>query len=100
MNPEELKLIVETITTLGAQGKEAFIWFLVFKYGISALLWMTLFPAVLYTIYRVGRLMQGQEADWLRTVRKITHPSICGYIDEGEANAIIAEVVRLKGLDK
>lgn len=47
MNMEELKLIADTITSLGAQGKEAFIWWVVLETIPSFLLWSG-FIGVLY----------------------------------------------------
>ncbi len=37
MNTEELKMILEAIASLGASGKEAFIWWLALKYGVGIL---------------------------------------------------------------
>lgn len=37
MNTADLKLIVDMINNLGAAGKDAFIWWLVMNYGLSAL---------------------------------------------------------------
>ena len=36
MNADELKLITDTIMALGAEGKSAFIWYLMVKYVLSA----------------------------------------------------------------
>ncbi len=101
MNAEELKLITDAITTLGVAGKEAFIWFLVIKYGLTWVLHMVLWPVAAFTVYRVALLVAsvGNE-EYLRAIRKITHPNWYGFVDSSEAAAMVAEVARLKGLDK
>lgn len=54
MNMEELKLIADTITSLGAQGKEAFIWWVVLETIPSFLLWSG-FIGVLYYVVSLIR---------------------------------------------
>lgn len=61
MNAEELKIITEAITSLGAQGKEGFIWWLVMKYGLDFLGVLLLvvsiaFAAWLFYSYHVRQL--------------------------------------------
>lgn len=58
MNTEELKMVLEAISSLGAAGKEAFIWWLALKYG-SSLVSMFLISAVAVVIaYMVLRLVK------------------------------------------
>lgn len=50
MDIDQLKLILETVTSLGAEGKSAFIWWLVLDKGIPALIWAGFFTI----FYRVA----------------------------------------------
>lgn len=50
MNMEELKLIADTITSLGAQGKEAFIWWVVLETIPPFLLWSGFIGVMYYGI--------------------------------------------------
>lgn len=50
MDIDQLKLILETVTSLGAEGKSAFIWWLVLDKGIQALIWAGFFTV----FYRVA----------------------------------------------
>ena len=99
MNIEEIKLITDMLTTIGATGKEAFIWFLVMKYGISAALWLVLFPTTMYTLYKIARMINGYESSEtrLQTLRDLVLPGrYSGPVYPSEYNAVIAEINRLK----
>jgi len=47
---EELKLIIEAVSTLGLAGKEAFIWYIALDKGLSFLVWMVFFGLLAYLI--------------------------------------------------
>lgn len=50
MNIEEIKLITEAVTSLGAQGKEAFIWWLVMDKGLAFVEFIVFF----FSVYKLG----------------------------------------------
>ena len=54
MNTEELKLILETIASLGDSGKAAFIWWLIIKHLVPAVLLFTAVCTGLFVLYRLN----------------------------------------------
>ncbi len=50
---KELEMILAAITNLGAAGKEAFIWWLVFDKLIAGLLWVIPALAIAYAAIRI-----------------------------------------------
>lgn len=51
---EELKLIMDAITTLGEAGKEAFIWWMIMDKGVLLICWMTFFSLIFYLIKTIS----------------------------------------------
>lgn len=52
---EELKLVVEALTGLGAQAKEAFIWWLVFDKLIPPVMFLAFTVTLAWTVLKVIR---------------------------------------------
>lgn len=52
MDIESLKLIVQTLTSLGAGSKEAFFWWLVIHEAVPTLLWVSFWFTVLVLAYK------------------------------------------------
>jgi hypothetical protein len=77
MNTEELKMILDAMTSLGANGKEAFIWWLALKYGTALLTSGMILTAVLGVPYLI-----------LRTVRQAS-----------ARNAALKEIANAVGVD-
>ena len=102
MNAEELKLITDAITTLGVQGKEAFIWFLVIKYGFQYLLHLILWPSALLTVYKIAKLMNGggEYEQFMLALRRITHPHRGGVLTRSECIDIQASVAAMFAVQK
>lgn len=63
MNQAELDAIVKTIITLGSQGKEAFIWWLVFDKVLPILQHLLMFGLAAYVIIRVARMIHSSSED-------------------------------------
>mgnify|MGYP000137256316 CR=1 FL=1 len=53
MNADELKLITDTIMALGAEGKSAFIWYLMVKYVLSAITNLAGGAIIAYVILKI-----------------------------------------------
>lgn len=47
MNTEELKMIMDALSSLGANGKEAFIWWMVISYGSKIVLGLMVLAGVI-----------------------------------------------------
>jgi hypothetical protein len=52
---EELKLILQTLATMGESAKEGFIWFVVIDRLIPTLAWSCVFGGAIFTTYRYFR---------------------------------------------
>lgn len=77
MNIEEIKIITDMIVSLGAQGKEAFIIWLVMTQGISLIKLLSFFAAIVYCVNRIVRVVFLE--DHMREVYKIVVGCDCGY---------------------
>lgn len=89
MNIEELKLVLETIATLGAQGKEAFIWWAVLDTIPAFILW-SLFIGVLYAV--VGAVKYANsEVEFLTNLRDTLGYGV-GYLGSDERTKTIVKV--------
>lgn len=98
MNAEELKLIVDTITALGVQGKEAFIWWLVAKYLVNAVFGMGMFLIGGITVWKVVKLLIGanHEQQMLREIRSIVSAGAYGAYDLHDHGVVIQRIRELK----
>ena len=63
MNLDELKLIVDLIGNLGTQGKEAFIWWLVFDNVPWFLIWCGIISAIVYIVKKCVSLGEQSNHD-------------------------------------
>lgn len=91
---EELKVVMEAIQSLGADGKQAFILWLVFRLSqslIFAALWLTGFVLIYRTMRRVV-----QQAGLTAAIKKVC--GIYGDLNKSDIDRIM-EIVR-KGLLK
>ena len=77
MNAEELKMVLDAIATLGVNGKEAFIWWLVLKYGSSLITSVMFLIGALCVPYLV-----------LRTIRQLSR-----------SNTALKEIAKNLGVD-
>jgi hypothetical protein len=55
VSTEELKMVLDAISQLGASGKEAFVWWMVFSYGTHLLTGLMMLTAVLCVPYMILR---------------------------------------------
>ena len=77
MNTEELKMVLEAISNLGENGKEAFLWWIVLKSGTTLLTTLMILAGTLGIIYIV-----------LRGIMRISH-----------RNAALMEIGKAFGVD-
>ena len=57
MDLEQLKLILETIQSVGGDTKDVFVWYLVFCYGSEVLVSVLTFVAVVFAIHYVRKIV-------------------------------------------
>ena len=57
MEMEQLKLIMETLTTMGEAGKDAFIWWLVLDKLIPVIAWLLVFSGFLLLVFYITRVL-------------------------------------------
>lgn len=58
MNAESIKLITEALSTLGASGKEAFVWWLAINYGLAYLLGLMWTAIGAFAVYRGANMLR------------------------------------------
>jgi len=66
MDIEQLKLVLETVQQLGAQGKEAFIWWIVLDKVLPVLGWLITFAGLMTVGFWVIRAVQSANEDAAR----------------------------------
>ena len=98
MNTEELKMILEAISSLGASGKEAFIWWMVFKYGLSYLTALVLIVAgaivLRFAVLKItGQSCGNQLGNELTELLQIEKHSSYGWEYESYRPKIKAEII-------
>lgn len=85
MNIEELKLILEAVSQLGAQGKEAFIWWLILETVPSFLIWSGIVGAIYYVISTMRRsALFGATEEFFKDTRDILGIGCGGYLTQHE----------------
>jgi len=76
MSTEQLKMIIEMLSSLGAKGMEGFMWWLGIEYIFNPLLWFTFFLIIALMIYRlISRAMSGADnyEGYLMELRALTN---------------------------
>lgn len=59
MSTEELKLIIDAIRQLGAEGKSAFVWWLVVDKVVPTLGWLLTWGSLLLVVMRIVKTVWG-----------------------------------------
>jgi hypothetical protein len=95
MDAATLKQMLEVFAQIGEGSKEAFIWWLVFTHGLSALLWATLFPAVLFVVYRVISKAINTDEFKLRSIRDKIGVGSPGHYTGEEHEAVLRKIDEL-----
>lgn len=87
MNIEEIKMITETISTLGVQGKEAFIWWLILDKGlcflVAVFLIIAAYKAVIHLVFQNYCVSSLKRLYFLATGR-----SVLVFVDEADVLCI------------
>lgn len=99
MNLEQLQLIMNTLSQMGEQGKEAFIWWLVLDKALPYLAWLIILPMVLYAVFRLARLITkaSDSQDWLRQLDQEIRPAkYAVWTDSRDVMAMLEEIRKLK----
>lgn len=99
MDIEQLKLVVEAISQLGIQGKEAFIWWLLFDKMLPVICWLTTLVFVGVCIFKLVRLLHGNEGK-LMDIRDMLEVGSPGFFTEEEFGSVVREIRRLQEIAK
>lgn len=94
MNTEEIKMVLETISALGSEGKSAFIWYLLLTHGTAFVLWLLGFPLFLYTVWRIVKqlLRENENERQLKEIRKVIDPQSYGYYSDYDHKKVMDRV--------
>lgn len=91
MDIEQLKLVVEAISQLGIQGKEAFIWWLLFDKLLPVICWLTSLVIVGVGILKLVRIFSGNEQK-LEALRDMLEVGSPGILTEEEFDSIVRKI--------
>lgn len=100
MDIEQLKLVIEAVQQLGAQGKEAFIWWVVLDKALPGVVWLITLPCLMAVIYWLIRGIQSANADELRLrqLRDVLLDAVYrgGHVGESDFQMMMAKAEGLK----
>lgn len=92
MDIEQLKLVMDTLAQMGAQGKEAFIWWLIFDKALVPLVCLLIAPMVVWGLIKfLGTTGHEQK---LRTIRDAMGIGTYGWFMEHEFREIMQRINR------
>lgn len=98
MNPEELRMIADTITSLGVAGKTAFIWWLVVDKALPVIGWL----ATLGTLLAFARgpinklIINTQTSTYIQNLRDSWGIGGVGYLTESELREVQKRIAQLE----
>ena len=97
MGIEELKIVMETFQQMGETGKDAFIWYMIFKYAMMYLMWLILLPATLFAVYKVILKCSGSDNREmaLRRMRDDLNVGSSGHLTDAELSTLLVKFVIL-----
>jgi hypothetical protein len=92
---EELKIIMETIGQLGQAGKDAFMWWLLIKYGMSYLLGLVAVSVIGYVVFRIAKFVHFSSTDTDLVKRLCTKMGCVGQYGNFEREKMYEKVLAL-----
>jgi len=100
MDIEQLKLVLETVQQLGAQGKEAFIWWVVLDKVLPVLGWLITFAGLMTVVFWLIRAVQSanEDAARLEKLRDVlldsAYPGV--HVGEGAFKMMLEKLEKIK----
>lgn len=98
MNVENMKQIIELLTSLGIQGKEAFITYLIFTHGLNTLLGAACIALVGFVAHRLIRQFSNESK--LQHIRDTLGVGCRGAYTDHEHADVITRITKLMGYAK
>lgn len=92
MSMNELQLVLNAMTTLGAAGKEAFIWWLVMEKGLAFICGMSVIALGVFITVSVRNSYSDSKR--LQTLRDIMHVGAIGHITDSEFREMVEWVTK------
>ena len=95
MSNEQLQMIINLINSLGVQGKEAFIVYLLFHYLVAPITWIF----TMFGIYKLVQFISGrfQDVQTLEQLRDILLPGERGWVTDGARRRMYDKINKLLG---
>jgi hypothetical protein len=94
MNAETLKQIIDLLATLGVQGKEAFVWYLMVDKVLPALLWFGVAVGLFFVAQQIIRACNNDDKK-LREIRDTLRVGAPGFYSEEEHRAVVRRIREL-----
>lgn len=92
MNPENLKMVTDAIVSLGVNGKDAFIWWVILKEGLPVLGWLLTFAGLLWIIPKLVSQFRDQT---LENIRDLLGVGSRGEITDQEKRDVMEELGKM-----
>ena len=93
MDTEQLRLIIDVLSTLGDNGKSAFIWWLVLDKGLPVFAWLVVFFGVLAFFLKALRLLNN--IDRFKELRDVLGVGSPGAMLEHEVTETLKRAIAL-----
>lgn len=85
MNTEQLRMIIDLLTSLGVQGKDTFIWYIVFTEGLRYLTYFAWIGIVLFLVQRGYSLVSiHKDLQEIRDTLNIGYPGTYSHNEHKE----------------
>lgn len=90
MDTEQLKMILETLRTMGAAGQDAFVWWLLLDKALPIAAWLVTFAGLLWlALHLIQRIGVGGVGEQVRDLLGVGSP---GPMTGGEARETMRRV--------
>lgn len=99
MDMEQFKMVLEAVQQLGIQGKEAFIWWLVFEKALPVIGWLLTLPCLMALIYWLIKSIRlsNEDTQRLQQLRDVLCPEDAGgYVRGSEFRKMMEEARSIK----
>jgi hypothetical protein len=101
MDIEQLKLILETLRTMGEAGKDAFIWWILLDKALPVLAWLLTFCGLIWLVLRiVGAISSDSHMARLRDDLGVGRPGELINSEVAEVRRRISELVAAETANK
>ena len=93
MNTDQLKMVMDMLSTMGAAGKDAFVWWLLFDKALPVVGWLATFAGACWVIKYLTD--KSSSLKYFEPLRDALRTGSAGPMIESEARETAAEALRI-----